>query len=110
MNVGDNHSAFINCTRDMLLKDYITLLPSSHAVAEILESVPADDLVMSACQRLKEGGYMIALDDFAVDDPREPLTHIAESSRWMYRPLPRRNAPPWSNVTDRGAAACWPRR
>src|SRR5450755_112765 len=28
----------------------------------------------------------------------------------MYRPRLRRNALPWSNVTDRGAAACWPRR
>lgn len=70
--------AFINCTRDMLLKDYITLLPSSHTVAEVLESVEADDLVMAACQRLKEGGYLIALDDFAVDDPREPLTQVAD--------------------------------
>jgi c-di-GMP-related signal transduction protein len=70
--------AFVNCTRDMLLKDYITLLPSSHTVVEVLESVPPDDLVMAACQRLKESGYMIALDDFTVDDPREPLTDIAD--------------------------------
>jgi len=70
--------AFINCTRDMLLKDYITLLPSSHAVVEILESVEADDLVMAACQRLKEAGYLIALDDFTVSDPREPLTEVAD--------------------------------
>ena len=60
--------AFVNCTRDMLLKDYVTLLPSSQTVVEILESVEPDDLVMAACQRLKEAGYMIALDDFAVDD------------------------------------------
>jgi c-di-GMP-related signal transduction protein len=70
--------AFVNCTRDMLLKDYVTLLPSSHTVVEILESVEPDDLVMAACQRLKEGGYMIALDDFAIDDKREPLTGIAD--------------------------------
>ncbi len=70
--------AFINCTRDMLLKDYVMLLPSSHTVVEILESVEPDDLVMAACQRLKEGGYMIALDDFAMDDKREPLTGIAD--------------------------------
>src|SRR6266699_2377411 len=30
----DGRRAFINCTRDMLLKDYITLLPSSQAVVE----------------------------------------------------------------------------
>ncbi len=70
--------AFVNCTRDMLLKDYVTLLPSSHTVVEILESVEPDDLVMAACQRLKEAGYMIALDDFAMDDKREPLTDIAD--------------------------------
>ena len=74
----DGRRAFINCTRDMLLKDYITLLPSSQTVVEILETVEPDELVMAACQRLKEAGYMIALDDFAVDDPREPLTEIAD--------------------------------
>jgi c-di-GMP-related signal transduction protein len=70
--------AFVNCTRDMLLKDYVTLLPSSQTVVEILESVEPDDLVMAACQRLKEGGYMIALDDFSIDDKRQPLTDIAD--------------------------------
>jgi c-di-GMP-related signal transduction protein len=70
--------AFVNCTRDMLLKDYVTLLPSSVTVVEILESVEPDDLVIAACQRLKEGGYMIALDDFSANDPREPLTNIAD--------------------------------
>jgi len=70
--------AFVNCTRDMLLKDYVTLLPSSLTVVEILESVPPDELVMAACQRLKEDGYMIALDDFTMDDPREALTDVAD--------------------------------
>jgi c-di-GMP-related signal transduction protein len=74
----DGHRAFINCTRDILLKDYITLLPSTQTVVEILESVPADDLVVAACRRLKEAGYMVALDDFAVNDPREPLTDLAD--------------------------------
>ncbi len=74
----DGRRAFINCTRDMLLKDYITLLPSSQTVVEILESVEPDDLVMAACQRLKEAGYTIALDDFGVEDPRQPLTDIAD--------------------------------
>jgi c-di-GMP-related signal transduction protein len=74
----DGHRAFINCTRDILLKDYITLLPSEQAVVEILETVPADDLVVAACRRLKGGGYTIALDDFGVNDPREALTDCAD--------------------------------
>jgi c-di-GMP-related signal transduction protein len=35
-------------------------------------------LVIAACQRLKEAGYMIALDDFVVNDSREPLTEVAD--------------------------------
>ena len=74
----DGRRAFINCTRDMLLKDYITLLPSSQTVVEILETVEPDDLVMAACQRLKEAGYMIALDDFCSRRSAPALTDFAD--------------------------------
>ncbi len=74
----DGRRAFVNCTREVLLKDYITLLPPGQTVVEVLETVPADDLVVAACRRLKEAGYMIALDDFAVNDPREGLTDLAD--------------------------------
>ena len=73
----DGRRAFINCTRDVLLKDYITLLPAQQAAVEVLESVPPDELVIAACNRLKDAGYLVALDDFAVNDPREPLTSVA---------------------------------
>jgi EAL and modified HD-GYP domain-containing signal transduction protein len=74
----DGHRAFINCTRDVLLKDYVTLLPSSQVVIEVLETVTADELVVAACRRMKEAGYMIALDDFGMNDPREALTDLAD--------------------------------
>jgi EAL and modified HD-GYP domain-containing signal transduction protein len=74
----DGRRAFVNCTRDILLKDYVTLLPAGQTVVEVLETVPADDLVVAACRRLKEAGYMIALDDFAVNDEREVLTELAD--------------------------------
>jgi len=74
----DGRRAFVNCTREILLKDYVTLLPAGQTVVEVLETVPADELVVAACRRLKEAGYMIALDDFAVNDPREALTDLAD--------------------------------
>jgi c-di-GMP-related signal transduction protein len=74
----DGRRAFVNCTRDILLKDYVTLLPAGQTVVEILETVPADDPVVAACRRLKEAGYMIALDDFVVNDGREALTDLAD--------------------------------
>jgi c-di-GMP-related signal transduction protein len=80
-----NRRAFINCTREVLLKDYLTLLPSNQTVAEILESVAPDDQVLAACQRLKEAGYWIALDDFVLDDPREPLTEMADIIKVDFR-------------------------
>ncbi len=74
----DGRRAFVNCTRDTLIKGLVTLLPSTLTVVEVLESVPADPDVVSACQRLKEAGYMIALDDYVANDPREGLAEIAD--------------------------------
>jgi len=74
----DGRQAFINCTRDTLLKDYVTLLPAGRTVVEILESVPPDELVQAACIRLKEAGYPIALDDFVMNDPRVALVEFAD--------------------------------
>src|SRR5208337_3156305 len=60
------------------LKEYVALLPARQMVVEILENVPPDELVMAACLRLKDAGYLIALDDFVVNDARAPLTHLAD--------------------------------
>jgi c-di-GMP-related signal transduction protein len=74
----DGQKAFINCTRDLLLKDGITLLPAEQTVVEILEQVEPDDLVVAACLRLKAGGYTIALDDFVANDRRESLAPLVD--------------------------------
>jgi len=47
-------------------------------VAEILETVEPEDRVIAACKRLKSFGYLIALDDFAPNDPRLPLCEFAD--------------------------------
>jgi len=74
----DGRHAFINCTRNVLLEDFITILPPGQVVVEILETIPPDDLVRAACQRLRAAGYRIALDDFTVNDPREPLVDLTD--------------------------------
>ena len=74
----DNRRAFVNCTREILFKDLLTLLPASQTVAEILETVEPEDRVIAACKRLKDAGYMIALDDFAPNDPRIALCEYAD--------------------------------
>jgi c-di-GMP-related signal transduction protein len=74
----DGRRAFVNCTRDTLIKGLVTLLPSNITVVEILETVPADPDVVAACRSLKEAGYMIALDDYVANDRRAALTDLAD--------------------------------
>jgi c-di-GMP-related signal transduction protein len=50
----DGRRAFVNCTRDTLIKGRVGLLPSTTTVVEILETVPPDPDVMDACHSLKE--------------------------------------------------------
>ena len=49
----DGRRAFVNCTRDTLIKGLVGLLPSTSTVVEILETVPADPDVVTACHSLK---------------------------------------------------------
>ncbi len=74
----DGRRAFVNCTRDTLIKGLVTLLPATSTVVEVLETVPADPDVVAACRNLKEAGYTIALDDYVTNDPREALADIAD--------------------------------
>ncbi len=70
--------AFIVTTRDILLGEYIALLPPDKAVAEIENTVPPDSAIVQACEKLKGDGYKIALGNFTDDDPREFLAGIAD--------------------------------
>jgi c-di-GMP-related signal transduction protein len=56
--------AFVNCTREFLLNDYLTLMPRDLVVGEILETVSPASEVLAACCRMKDQGYRLALDDY----------------------------------------------
>ena len=73
--------ALINCTRSVLTKRVIELLPPSRTVVEILEDVVPDDQVLEACGALKKKGYRIALDDvcsLAAVEPYLPFADIVK--------------------------------
>ena len=71
--ICDGRLAFINCTEQMLLKEFFLLLPSNQVVLELQQTVPVKNAVVEACIQLRRKGYKIALDNFVLDDPREPL-------------------------------------
>lgn len=70
--------AFLNCTREFLLNDYLTLMPKELVVGEILETVQADSEVLAACSRMKKQGYRLALDDYCNVPEMAPLLAIAD--------------------------------
>jgi c-di-GMP phosphodiesterase len=82
LNVGiermtDGRRAFVNFTRDMLTMGVHQLFDPRSVVIELLESVTADDEVVSACEGLVRAGYTLALDDFVYDPSYEPLLELA---------------------------------
>jgi EAL and modified HD-GYP domain-containing signal transduction protein len=76
--LANNLPAFIVTTREILIQEYLALLPADKVVAEIPESVPADAEVVRACKQLKAAGYRIALSNFRDHDPREALEDSAD--------------------------------
>lgn len=69
--------AFINFPKDTLLQGIPTLLPAASIVVEILERVEIDEDVVDACKKLREKGYIIALDDFIFSERYLPLLDVA---------------------------------
>lgn len=70
--------SFINCTRDFLVRDFATMLPKDRVVLEMLETIEIDDEVLAACRRLKQLGYLLALDDFLDHPDWQPLVALAD--------------------------------
>ncbi|HUL32861.1 MAG TPA: EAL domain-containing protein [Candidatus Eisenbacteria bacterium] len=74
----DGQPAFLNCTREFLTQEYLTLLPRELVVGEILETVAPDEEVVAACHRMKALGYRLALDDYCHAPEMRPLLEFAD--------------------------------
>jgi c-di-GMP phosphodiesterase len=74
----DGRLAFINCTRDFLLNGQVELLPADKVIVEVLETVGHDAPVVDVCQRLKQHGYRLALDDYVDDVAYDAVLHSAK--------------------------------
>jgi c-di-GMP-related signal transduction protein len=80
--------AFINFTQEDLIREIPTLFPPDRIAVEIVESTLPDPEVISACRRLKQAGYLIALDDYTPDPGREPLLPFADIIKVDFRSTP----------------------
>ena len=65
--------AFINFTRNLLLKEIATVFPKELMGVEILQDVEPDAEVVATCKKLKQAGYTLVLDDFVFRPEFTPL-------------------------------------
>ena len=76
--ITDGNYAFVNFTEQLLLEEVATVFNPETIVVEILEDVEPSQEVISACQKLKEKGYTIALDDFIFAPKYQSLIDLAD--------------------------------
>jgi c-di-GMP-related signal transduction protein len=84
-NITGDNLAFINFTKDLLLKQTPQLFSSDKLVVEVLEDIQPDEEVVTACKELSQKGYQIALDDFFYDSGMIPLIALANIIKIDFR-------------------------
>ena len=77
-SVSCGKQSFINVTRELLLRDHISVLPPGTTVIELLESIKSDRQVLETCRHLKGMGFRLALDDFSYSPGCEPLLDLVD--------------------------------
>jgi EAL and modified HD-GYP domain-containing signal transduction protein len=70
-------TAFVNFSRRDLTTETWRLFDPGAVVIELLEHVECDEETLSACRRLVQAGYRLALDDYVYSDATRPLLDLA---------------------------------
>lgn len=74
----DGTCGFINFPAELLLRDIPLALPKEHVVLELLERTEITDELLAALEQYKAKGYVLALDDFALDMDDEYAVRLLE--------------------------------
>ncbi len=81
--------ALVNCTREVITRQLVELLPPTRTVVEVLEGITADPEMVEACQGLKQKGFIIALDDVTGVEEVMPYLGIAGMVKVDFRQIER---------------------
>ncbi len=77
-SITQKKRAFINFTKKLLVKEAPTIFDKEIIIVEVLENIEINQQMISICRKLKDKGYIIALDDFIFDESYLPLLKIAD--------------------------------
>jgi c-di-GMP-related signal transduction protein len=69
---------FINFTQNLLLQKIPLAFPKENFVVEILENVPPDSEMLTACRDIRSEGYALALDDFVYHPAWDQLLDLVQ--------------------------------
>jgi len=69
---------FINFPQKLLVQGSSLALPSDKCIIEILETVNPDQDVLAACRKVKEQGFVLALDDYVGQPGFEAFLELAD--------------------------------
>ncbi|PID71702.1 MAG: signal transduction protein [Desulfobulbus propionicus] len=89
-DISSYKPCFVNFTQDLLEKRLPESFSKESIVVEVLENVEPSRKVIQACQRLRDKGYTIALDDFIYDKQSVPLLELANIVKIDFRLTPIR--------------------
>lgn len=81
-SIVGNARAFVNFDYDFIFSDAIELIDPKTLVIEVLETVEIDQLLVNRLSYLKKKGFLIALDDFEIEECKYPLLPIADIIKW----------------------------
>lgn len=77
-DISSQRPCFVNFTQKLIEKNLPSVFPKSKIVVEILEDVEPTPKVLAVCQKIREQGYTIALDDFVYNRKFEPFLELAD--------------------------------
>ena len=70
--------AFITCSAESLIEEWVSVLPAALTVLEVPASLESSPKLVDACRKLKKAGYKLALAGFTWDLMPHPLFDLAD--------------------------------
>ncbi|MFL0198175.1 EAL and HDOD domain-containing protein [Clostridium sp. WILCCON 0269] len=83
--VTENKMAFINFTENILTSEIFSIISPETVVIEILENVKPSNEVINACKILKQNGFILALDDFVLNEEHKKFIDFADIIKVDFR-------------------------
>ncbi len=77
--------AFINFTKNLILEEMPHVFDKSAVVVEILEDIIPDEPFLEACMALKQKGYILALDDYCLQNEHMELLKLIDIVKVDFR-------------------------